>query len=141
MDLGRQADRWQNNRPGMWEASYNNTYRAIDMIPKDVMICDWHYEHADKTPVYFAMKGLVIITCPWRMPELAVTQTEDMISFRKQSSEAMQPHFKGMMQTVWSDAGSFLDGFYGIKKDDKAGNNTPWNCFRALSQKIDNSNL
>ncbi|HEY9047350.1 MAG TPA: family 20 glycosylhydrolase, partial [Ohtaekwangia sp.] len=34
---------------GMWEASYNNTYRAIDMIPKDVMICDWHYERPDKT--------------------------------------------------------------------------------------------
>ena len=29
---------------GMWEASMNNTYRAIDMIPKDVVICDWHYE-------------------------------------------------------------------------------------------------
>lgn len=30
---------------GMWEASYNNTGRAIDLIPKDVTICDWHYEH------------------------------------------------------------------------------------------------
>ncbi len=43
---------------GMWEASYNNTHRAIDMIPKDVMICDWHYERPDKTAIYFAMKGL-----------------------------------------------------------------------------------
>ncbi|QEC67848.1 family 20 glycosylhydrolase [Panacibacter ginsenosidivorans] len=121
---------------GMWEASYNNTYRAIDMIPKDIMICDWHYERADKTPVYFAMKGLDIVTCPWRMPALAVTQTADMVNFRKQSSPEMSEHFKGMMQTVWSDAGSFLDGFYGIKKDDKAGENTPWDCFRALYQKL-----
>jgi hypothetical protein len=41
---------------GEWEASYNNTYRAVDMIPKDVVICDWHYERADKTAIYFAMK-------------------------------------------------------------------------------------
>ena len=29
-----------------------------------------------------------------------------------------------MMQTVWSDADSFLDGFYGKKKDEKGGDNT-----------------
>ncbi|MDP9231043.1 MAG: family 20 glycosylhydrolase [Bacteroidota bacterium] len=122
---------------GMWEASYNNTYRAIDMIPKDVIICDWHYERADKTPVYFAMKGLNVITCPWRNPSLAVIQTEDMLNFRKQSSSEMQPHFYGMMQTVWSDAGSFLEGFYGKKKDEKGGDNTAWACFRAMYDKID----
>ena len=27
---------------GEWEASMNNTHRAIDLIPKDVFICDWH---------------------------------------------------------------------------------------------------
>ncbi len=121
---------------GMWEASYNNTHRAIDMIPKDVIICDWHYERADKTPVYFAMKGLNVITCPWRMPSVAVIQTEDMVNFRKQSSDQMRNNFMGMMQTVWSDAGSFLDGFYGKTKDDKADANTPWNCFRAMYDKI-----
>src|SRR6476659_7603070 len=106
---------------GMWEASYNNTYRAIDMIPKDVIICDWHYERADKTPVYFAMKGLNVITCPWQNTSLAVIQTEDMVNFRTQSSKEMQPHFYGMMQTVWSEAGQFLDGFYGRTKGKKAG--------------------
>ena len=121
---------------GMWEASYNNTYRAVDMIPKDVVISDWHYERADKTPVYFAMKGLNVITCPWRMPDLAVQQTEDMVRFRKESSKEMQPRFCGMMQTVWSDAGVFLEGFYGNKKDDKGADNTPWNSFRAMYEKI-----
>jgi hypothetical protein len=84
------------------------------------------------------MKDLDIVTCPWRMPALAVAQTADMVNFRKQSSPEMSEHFKGMMQTVWSDAGSFLDGFYGIKKDDKANGNTPWDCFKALYQKIGN---
>lgn len=123
---------------GEWEASYNNTYRAVDMIPKDVTICDWHYERADKTPVYFAMKGLDIITCPWRKPELALQQTDDMVNFRKQSTKEMAPHFKGMMQTVWSPAGPFLDGFYG--KNTKATSNNKgdqaWDNFRKMFAKI-----
>ena len=121
---------------GMWEASYNNTYRAIDMIPKDVVICDWHYERADKTPVYFAMKGLRIVTCPWRKPDLAVIQTQDMVDFRNQSSKAMQDKFYGMMQTVWSDATSFMRGFYNKEKDNKGGDNTPWATFNTLYEKI-----
>jgi N-acetyl-beta-hexosaminidase len=124
---------------GEWEASYNNTYRAIDMIPKDVIICDWHYERADKTPVYFAMKGFNVVTCPWRNPAIAVIQTQDMVNFKQQSTPEMQQHFYGMMQTVWSDAGSFLDGFYGRKPNSEEGTgmNTPWNCFKALYEKID----
>ena len=34
---------------GLWEASLNNTHRAIDMMPTDVVICDWHYERAEPT--------------------------------------------------------------------------------------------
>lgn len=59
---------------GAWEASMNNTYRAIDLIPKDVFICDWHYERAEQTAVYFAMKGFDVATCPWRKPQIALQQ-------------------------------------------------------------------
>lgn len=116
---------------GMWEASFNNTHTAIDMIPKDVMICDWHYERADKTAVYFAMKGFNVLTCPWRNPDVAVQQLQDMLSFRAQSTDIMKPRFKGMLQTVWSDTPSFLRGYYSMQAD-PSGANTPWNCFRAL---------
>jgi len=121
---------------GMWEASYNNTYRAVDMIPKDVVICDWHYERADKTPVYFAMKGLNVITCPWNRPEIAVTQTNDMVNFRKTASKEMQPHFYGMMQTVWSGAGNFLDSFYGKKAGRDGSDQTDWKCFVEMYKAI-----
>ncbi len=121
---------------GEWEASYNNTYRAVDMIPKDVVICDWHYERADKTPVYFAMKGLHVITCPWNRPQVALQQTDDMINFRATSTEEMQPNFYGMMQTVWMGAGNFMDGFYANKPDRKGGTNTDWNCFKTMFDKI-----
>jgi N-acetyl-beta-hexosaminidase len=125
---------------GMWEASMNNTHRAIDMIPKDVMICDWHYERPDKTAVYFAMKGFDVVTCPWRRPAVGAQQLKDMINFRQTSTAAMKDRYKGIMQTVWSDAGSFMDGFYAKKKDDDGGDNTPWNSFTTLFQKSNAKN-
>lgn len=121
---------------GMWEASMNNTHKAIDMIPKDVVICDWHYERPDKTAVYFAMKGFRVVTCPWRNPAVAAVQVTDMFHFRKESAGPIQNNFQGIVQTEWSSPESFMDGFYGRKKDENAGENTPWNCFRVAFAKI-----
>ncbi|MCE5347079.1 MAG: family 20 glycosylhydrolase [Bacteroidales bacterium] len=119
---------------GEWEGSYNNTYRAIDMVPKDIVICDWHYERPDQTPVIFAMKGLNVITCPWRVPANAVLQTQDMVKFRKYATSETKDHYMGMMQTVWSGAGQFLDNYYGRKPEN--GENTPVKCFKALFGEI-----
>ncbi len=117
---------------GMWEASFNNTYRAIDMIPKDVMICDWHYERPDKTAVYFAMKGFKVATCPWQNPTVAVQQSIDMMTFRKDATDEMKENYQGIVQTVWSDNQNFLDGFYGKNKEK---GNTAWDCFNAVFPK------
>ena len=119
---------------GEWEASYNNTYRAIDLIPKDVVICDWHYERPDQTPVYFAMKGFDVVTCPWRMPANAVLQAQDMVKFRNHSTPEMKEHFIGMIQTIWSGAGQFLDSYYGRRTEN--GTDTQVNCFKALFDEI-----
>jgi hypothetical protein len=124
----------------MWEASMNNTYPAIDMIPKDVMICDWHYERPDKTAIYFAMKGFNVVTCPWRDPGLALIQLQDMVEFRKQSTEEMKQRLDGVIQTVWSRPQAFITGFYENQKDPQTGDNTPWNCFRQLFDAIKNIN-
>ena len=97
---------------GAWEASMNNTYRAIDMIPKEVFICDWHYERPDQTAVYFAMKGLDVATCPWRRPEIAMKQLDDMMRFRESSTRTMTGHFRGIIETVWSGAAGFLRSYY-----------------------------
>jgi hypothetical protein len=122
---------------GEWEASYNNTHRAVDMIPKDVIICDWHYERPDQTPVYFAMKGLSVITCPWRNPSNAIIQVQDMLKFRRSATPEMKDRYLGMMQTIWSGAGQFLDNFYGRKPErpDNSGNSQV-ECFKALFGEI-----
>ena len=97
---------------GEWEASMNHTHRAIDMIPKDVFICDWHYSRADFTAVYFAMKGFDVVTCPYQRIEPAKLQLKNMIDFRQQSSRTMIPHFQGIIATVWSGADGFLRNYY-----------------------------
>ncbi|HEY0741150.1 MAG TPA: family 20 glycosylhydrolase [Chryseosolibacter sp.] len=120
---------------GMWEASMNNTHRSIDLVSKDVVICDWHYERPDKTAVLFAAKGFHVITCPWRNPPVAVAQLHDMVDFRQTATPQMKTRYHGMMQTVWSDTKSFIDGFYGRSKDANEPQ-SPWNCFRQLYTEI-----
>jgi N-acetyl-beta-hexosaminidase len=127
---------------GMWEGSYNDTHQAIDLIPKDVVICDWHYERADKTAVYFAKKGFRVITCPWRRPDIAVEQLNDMVQYRKEADPTLRKKYLGVMQTVWSSSSSFLSGYYGVNVANPNGQamdsvNTAWNTFRRLSESID----
>jgi hypothetical protein len=120
---------------GEWEASYISTARSIDLIPKDVMICDWHYERPDPTAVYFAMKGFDVVTCPWKSSAIAVKQTDDMMRWRTTSSPEMQSRFQGMVQTAWVGAKTFL-------QQDYAGTGNPtnsWNCFQAVFNEVGKS--
>jgi hypothetical protein len=105
---------------GMWEASMNNTYRAVDLIAKDVFICDWHYERPDQTAVYFVMKGLRVATCPWREPEVAVKQAQDMVKFREHSTPEMKDRFSGIIQTVWSSPDQFLKEYNSTENKNSA---------------------
>jgi hypothetical protein len=119
---------------GEWEASFSNTFRAIDMIPKDIMICDWHYESPVQTAVWFAINGFNVVTCPWRNSQSAVSQVKDMVRFRSSSTPAMAPRFSGMVQTIWSGARQFMDSYYGIRPETQT--NSPVNCFKALYDEI-----
>jgi hypothetical protein len=98
---------------GMWEASMNNTHRAIDLIPKDVVINDWHYERPDPTAPYFALKGFRVVACPWNDADVATAQIRNTTMFRQASTPEMRDRFLGVMQTVWFDAQDFLDQFDG----------------------------
>ncbi|MEJ7693923.1 family 20 glycosylhydrolase, partial [Daejeonella sp.] len=121
---------------GRWEGSYNTTYKAVGLIPKDVVICDWHYERPDPTAVYFAMNGLKVITCPWQKPDVALIQVDDMVRLRKYATRQQKDFYQGMMHTVWSDPATFFNGFYGRTVNAAAGENTPWNTFRKMYEKI-----
>ena len=96
---------------GEWEGSINDTHRAIDLMPKDVVICDWHYERAEPTAAYFALKGLGVVTCPWKNPASAAQQVEGIVRLREQSNSELKGRALGMVQTVWSGANSFLNNY------------------------------
>ena len=123
---------------GEWEASFNDTHGAVDLIPKDIVICDWHYEQPAPTAVYFAMKGFGVVSCPWRNPEVGVAQVKDMRRFREQTPAVLRDRFLGVMQTVWSGSGGFLDQFYGRRTNAPAKNpdHTEANCFRKTFEEI-----
>ena len=60
---------------GEWEASKNGTGPAIDMIPKDIIMCDWHYEkRPDGYPsvVYLQEKGFRMLPSTWRNKDAAL---------------------------------------------------------------------
>ena len=122
---------------GMWEASTNDTHKAIDMIPKDVVINDWHYERPDPTAAYFALNGFQVITCPWRKPEVTKEQLEMMVSLRKNAPEKIKDRYQGMLQTVWTSAENTIDQFYGRKKIENPDKGNWVTTFKELFNEID----
>ena len=117
---------------GMWEASENDTHRAIDMIANDVTIADWHYERADKSAVMFAMKGFDVVTSPWRNVEVSLQQQKDMENFRSSSAPGLNERFKGILHTSWSPNEMFLKVFNSNMSGPMAGEAA---VFRALFPK------
>ena len=121
---------------GEWEASYNDTWRAIDLIPKDVFISDWHYERPDLSGVYFATKGLSVATCGYRNPTICEQQIRDMVRFRKQSAPETAERLQGYIHTVWSGAGSFIRRFNAVKGGREPEESTSMNDAHALQTVI-----
>jgi hypothetical protein len=53
---------------GEWEASKNYTWPAVYMIPRDIIIADWHYEPRESYPSlpYFLAKGFRVLPTSWK---------------------------------------------------------------------------
>jgi Glycosyl hydrolase family 20, catalytic domain len=120
---------------GMWEASMNNTYRAIDMIPHDIVICDWHYDRAEPTTAFFALKGFRVVTCAWNKAEVALLQLDQILFLRQNASSVIANNIFGVAETVWSPANIFIDYYHGKQKDNTAFL-APVNCYTTLYDKI-----
>jgi hypothetical protein len=87
-----------------WEASTNGTAPAIERIPKDIILCDWHYGRHDDYPSlpYLQEKGFRVWPSSWR----EVDASRALIaSAQRHAGKRMLGH----MFTVWSDAGRFLN--------------------------------
>jgi hypothetical protein len=98
---------------GKWEASTNNTHRAIDLVPKDIVICDWHYERALPTTEYFAVKGFPVVASPWRKPDVALAQLDTIRRVRSHATEAIANRMQGVLQTTWVGMAPFARAYFG----------------------------
>lgn len=122
---------------GEWEASMNNTYRAIDMVPKDIVICDWHYDNAAQTPVYFATKGFHVVICPFRKPQVGVWEVDDMYKFRQRCTSVMKDRYDGVIQTVWTKTGPFMKQYFEDQnKTLPSDQQSEVNCFEQVFNEI-----
>lgn len=123
---------------GEWEGSLNDTHRAIDLIPKDVVICDWHYDRAEPTAAYFALKGFNVVTCPWKNPVTAAQQVEDMGRLRTQPNAQVSARAQGIVQTVWSGADSFMDNCQRFEERDPrpADDKSEAACFNRVFEEM-----
>ena len=127
---------------GTWEASGNNTYSAIDDIPKDIIICDWHYENAHDTPAYFINKGFKVVVCPWKNSVLALEQLKQIQTLAADQNPAVAAKALGIMQTTWrcnaghsTDIDEFLKCYFiGSSASPNAVNACA--CFKTLFAEI-----
>jgi Glycosyl hydrolase family 20, catalytic domain len=88
---------------GEWEASKNGTGPAIDMIPKDIIMCDWHYEkRPDGYPsvVYLQEKGFRMLPSTWRNKDAA-------LAMLREARTKATPKMLGHLCTTWVGAQGF----------------------------------
>lgn len=81
---------------GSWEAAMNGTHKAIDSIPKDIIICDWHYRTQKEYPSVdlFLEKGFKVLPCSWKDSEAATALIR--YSFAKNNDNML-----GHLYTLW----------------------------------------
>jgi len=97
---------------GEWEASMNGTAPAVDKIPKDIIICDWHYERRESYPSVpmFLEKGFRVLPAGWRNVEASRALIDYSLALKN-------PAMLGHLFTRWSSASDSLAWFPPIVKN------------------------
>ena len=98
---------------GEWEGSFNGTYPAVNMVPKDIVICDWHYAHAEPTAAYFAAHGFDVVSCPWNQPNVGRDEVMLQQVMRRNANDTLASKFLGVLQTSWQDPAEMIHMYFG----------------------------
>jgi hypothetical protein len=124
-----------------WQASMNNTWRSIDMIPNDIVICDWKYEDAPPTPGYFAIKGFDVLASPCSKTDVALDQLAQIYAIRKNGeredfSKTIASRAIGVFETSWMSAGNFIRAYYATNAVEAGTTKNNVVTFKALFAEI-----
>ena len=81
---------------GKWESSANGTAPAIDRVPKDIIICDWHYEPrpAYESVPMFLEKGFRVWPASWKNAEASKALVDYSLTQKN-------PRMLGHLNTTW----------------------------------------
>jgi hypothetical protein len=81
-----------------WEASEVGTAAAVDMIPKDIVLCPWHYERKEAYPSIplFLEKGFRVLPASWHK----LDASKALIEY---SQKLHSPRLLGHLFTTWGE--------------------------------------
>lgn len=90
----------------MYEESMNGTWPAVDMIPKDIIICDWHYDYHTNYPSvpYFLSKGFRVWPSGFRPLDATEAFSQFSLEQREQNKNVI-----GYLCTTWSASRTNID--------------------------------
>jgi len=83
------------------------------MVPKDIVMCDWHYEAAHPSATYFALEGFPVVSSPWRKTSVALRQLDQIRATRMNASPVVAARMLGMLHTTWCGMARFVKGYFG----------------------------
>ncbi|ASN04178.1 family 20 glycosylhydrolase [Virgibacillus necropolis] len=85
-----------------WDGDTFGTFKAIDSIPKDIIMIDWHYDKLDAYPSIgnFIEKGFTVIPACWFKTDAAVDLLEE--SNRQAKELGAEGKMPGMVMTSWN---------------------------------------
>jgi hypothetical protein len=89
---------------GLWEASMNGTNAAIDMIPKDIILCDWHYElryPRQSTPASNFPSTRIFVDKGFRVLPTSFRDVKALSRFIDESLAVPSDKVLGHLCTVW----------------------------------------
>jgi hypothetical protein len=91
-----------------WDASGNGTAPAIDRIPKDIIICDWHYDWRESYPSLrvFPDKG-------FRMLPTTYSSLEGTMKFMADAKARKSPKVLGVLTSIWIPVNDMYESLLG----------------------------
>jgi len=87
---------------GMWEASKNATYPAVDLVPRDIIICDWHYERTYENMRTYGFPSIpMFLEKGFRVLPTSFRDTKAVRSLVAYSLTIRSGRMLGHLATVW----------------------------------------
>ena len=120
---------------GEWEASTNGTDGALASLPTDIVICDWHYEKVEPTPILFAMHGNRVLISPFKDSTVAIGQLDLLRVIQRGANRTLASRMQGFLQTSWCGIGDLINAYYGKPGASKEAVDTA-QCFKGLFKAI-----